>query len=949
MWKKKGEERMGESPKGNLTKNPSLGKREIHELINIASQLYIAGFNIVPVSGKAPIGSWSPEKRIKLEELKKRIKGATGLAITGGKFYPGAPNLVLVIVDVDRPSALDKCPKLKEFIEKTVRWKSGPRCPKCEGKELEIIERGVRFKCKNCGVEFNMEEAKRGLGALFLATPQEIKGTERYGDIELLVNNYALIPPSEHPSGVKYEWIKGFDPSDNNWGVFYLLPVESYKILEELRKLKIPEEKLAPTEKASEALGLRELNENEKSEIVELLRDAYMPGNRHFIALYLSGWAAKSKISPISIAEIIARLHETCKDEDPLENRLGCIVYSYKKEGINVDAYSEEFERRFRVRPYGLGKAIVEEAVKGKSGLQEILEERLGEERAIEGIRVIEEIFGALSPWHDSIIAPLDLEQGYYAVANYRKLKIYRARRYGDEGKLRAKEIVALGVPIGVIVYENPLDGSIKIQSKWLAQGREKPLETPPVDQDILMKILKSTFIVTNSRLAPDVITAILNMMITKGRVQKVRAFEGEGFYLQDGELRAYNVELKNPSKDELKKALEFLNELATIHYSHAIAKFAETIRWFIIAPFSFAYKQNGIYPEGIMLYEQPGAGKTTLAEIGLSIWGKNNPIHARGGGHVDTPARLGEALGFSTFPIVINEAQYIFKKPEMVDLIKDSLTSTTVRSRIEAGAYKTKPALANICFTANTDCPRDGAFLRRCRVILFTPSNIISEEKRKIFEISVKPKFPILRHLGDFIAAYILEHGLNPDYKTYSKEILRKAFEYVGLEPPNWIELEEKEEIGTVSEFYETLREQVRIFLADQFERAYFSKVGKIEAEMPGGGTAELKRTTAKARERVNIVIEEKFIPWVIKHGKLVCFTTGLLEEIRGKIGSIDSLKSLAELMGWEYGLVKMGENVKRVVKVEIEKFEEFLYPPIEDGPSIEDENEGSKTESNR
>jgi hypothetical protein len=109
-----------ETAKRDLAKTPSPLKEGNSELINLASQLYIAGFNIVPVSGKAPIGSWSPEKRIKLEELKKRIKGATGLAIAGGKFYPGAPNLVLVIVDVDRPSALEKCPKLKEFIEKTV-------------------------------------------------------------------------------------------------------------------------------------------------------------------------------------------------------------------------------------------------------------------------------------------------------------------------------------------------------------------------------------------------------------------------------------------------------------------------------------------------------------------------------------------------------------------------------------------------------------------------------------------------------------------------------------------------------------------------------------------------------------------------------------------------------------------------------------------------------------
>jgi len=66
------------------------------------------------------------------------------------------------LIDVDRPSALDRSPFLKELVSKTASWYTGPRCPRCEGKDLEVLELGRRFRCRGCGTEFSAEEAKRG-------------------------------------------------------------------------------------------------------------------------------------------------------------------------------------------------------------------------------------------------------------------------------------------------------------------------------------------------------------------------------------------------------------------------------------------------------------------------------------------------------------------------------------------------------------------------------------------------------------------------------------------------------------------------------------------------------------------------------------------------------------------------------------------------------------------
>jgi len=61
-----------------------------------------------------------------------------------------------------------------------------------------------------------------------------LEGHREGKDVEILVNNYALIPPSLHPSGVRYEWIRPFDLDSSNFGVNPLREGELLDLLEEL-------------------------------------------------------------------------------------------------------------------------------------------------------------------------------------------------------------------------------------------------------------------------------------------------------------------------------------------------------------------------------------------------------------------------------------------------------------------------------------------------------------------------------------------------------------------------------------------------------------------------------------------------------------------------------------------------------------------------------------------
>ncbi|MGC9069342.1 MAG: DUF5906 domain-containing protein [Thermoprotei archaeon] len=390
------------------------GINKLDELKRIAFKLYDADFNIVPVDKeKKPLVSWSSTNRIQKDEFEKLLDKAEGIAVVGGSENPFKKiNTYLLIVDVDKPSALNKYPLLNQLIENTVRWYTGPRCPKCENKHVETIEYGKKFKCENCGLEFTVDEAKRGLGAIFWIDESLVKkylsGTRRFGEIEFLVNNYALIPPSLHPSGIRYEWIKPIDESPN-FGI-YSLDLEH--IANELGFVNIDQ---WIVKKERETI---ELNDTALSQLVDVLKEVYKPGYRQNLILYLAGLFAKAQIKPIHLVKIVKTLHDETNDEESLKTRLAPIVYTYKKAGIDIDA--SKIEEITGIKPYGLENEINVERVKGISGLYEIFEHQLGDKtKALEKVKKVSGIINTI--WSENLAEDL------------RKLTMYERLRYIKE------------------------------------------------------------------------------------------------------------------------------------------------------------------------------------------------------------------------------------------------------------------------------------------------------------------------------------------------------------------------------------------------------------------------------------------------------------------------------------------------------------------------------------
>jgi hypothetical protein len=753
------------------------------------------------------------------------------------------------------------------------------------------------------------------------------------------VRNYQLIPPSLHPTGISYEWVRPLTLEKPFAGIYLLGERELEKLLSELGP---GERKQQQAEEVEEKGQLRELSDAEVLRVKEILKNVYVPGYRQSIWLYLSGWGAKAGISPVSVARILELLYHETQDTDGLKTRGSALVYSYGKAGINLELYAEKLREIFGEEPYGLMRGFSQESVKGFSGLQEVVEsvlksknmaEKEAEEQAVTMITQIGEVFGKPSPFRDSFALLLDRERQIYAIANLSKLICVRARR--TEQGFKYLETVLMGAPTKVTVYFSPIRGEYtKFEVTWESKTRPKPIALGPAEKEFLLNDLTLEGLVLHSRLAKDVFSAILEGAILKGFAEIKTEINKRGFYYIDGKITAVNVETELPDKNELRKALEFLNNIAK-YYEKTIERFSFIIRWGVIAPFSYAYKQLGKMIRGNYIYGKTRTGKTTQGKIILSMWGTLDTDHFIPATKIDTPARLGEKVNQDTFPIMVNEPAGVLQKEEMVEMIKNAIENLHVRGRFSGGKYRNVPALANIMFTSNKYMPKDDSLLRRFYTVMYSHGDRIPEEKTKEFDREVLPRLKELEPIGCFIANYVLEHGLEDEPIDYAGKILTEAYKYAGLEPPAWLSLSYNEFEYSVEDLTTEEIEGMRSFLLRKINNEFARYVGKVTVETREGGEVEKTRIETTLEERTRIVLEQQLIPWLKgakleKEGESVIILGGIMSEISNEVPSITGLKSIAELLGWEYGVIKINGKATRVVTVSLEKFMDFLNPEI-------------------
>jgi len=223
---------------------------------------------------------------------------------------------------------------------------------------------------------------------------------------------------------------------------------------------------------------------------------------------------------------------------------------------------------------------------------------------------------------------------------------------------------VILGCPELLTAIITPFSQIIKFDVVWNVPDQNRKLTLKNVTVDELFAYLKNNTLIKRKNLAEDVLNAILNAMIRKGVAEIKTGFDAPGFYWIDGKLIASKVEVNKPNPQELKEALELLNELVNVWFANVKEQFVTALKLGLLMPFSFAIKQKFKGEKGFLpwlyLYGQRDTGKTTTAEILLYIYNIMNRQHELGVGEVNTEAKLGAVVSSDTFPHVINEGGVI-------------------------------------------------------------------------------------------------------------------------------------------------------------------------------------------------------------------------------------------------------------------------------------------------
>jgi hypothetical protein len=732
---------------------------------------------------------------------------------------------------------------------------------------------------------------------------------------------YVVAPPSLHPSGKRYEFIRFSRTTGHE---IRIISEEQYNellaLLEKATGSKIHPEVTQREEKIetkNDNRGhevKRDLTNKQILEIVKTLEPAYKVGARHGIILFLAGWLYKSGISYESAETLVKAICDNFKDEE-CEDRLYTLRDTY---GIGKTPREEKLKeqgRPFRTKE-GLFNWIVNEA------------RVVSEETGLAIIKKLEEILGTLEPGASVIIEKMNYEKEIYAIVNFRRCEVLTAMRKeednGDE-KLIYKDRVIIGCPESLTAIMTPFSQIIKFDLVWNIPIQKRKLTLENVTVDEILAYLKANGLVLKKYQAEDVLNAILNAMLRKGLADIKTGFDAPGFYWVDGKLVANKVEVNKPDTQELREALELLNELVNVWFANVKEQFITAIKLGLLMPFSFAIKQKFKGEKGFLpwlyLYGQRDTGKTTTAEILLYIYNMMNRQHEVGVGEVNTEAKLGAVLSSDTFPHVINEGASLFDKPNLNEIIKQAVEGLIARQRFESKSIiKEYPAFAPLVITANEFRITDEALSQKRLVILRYPITAkISKEKIAEFREKVSNRLTKLKALGQFIEWYLIEH---PDELTYdwinlSRKLLEKAYEYAGIAPSfdlgmQYIDVNEVDP-----------RLDIIAVLWRKILEAYNKKV---EVAYENGNYT----VVANPLGILESVLESHSVDFMIKKNDEIIFTSKVIQLLKDEGIYIDSMNALAELFAdykFEYAQRRVMGKKMKVLTVKNEDLVNLFY----------------------
>ena len=572
----------------------------------------------------------------------------------------------------------------------------------------------------------------------------------------------------------------------------------------------------------------------------------------------------------------------------------------------------------------------------------------LGEENPNSGIKGIErfisdnydkktsilvgrELNRAIIPYDTNKIYKLQTGSNKYIVMDYRKNEVTTQTIEWKKGNEVADYTrVLLCYPLKITIHDNPISEA----------GRTFSIE---------WKTIEGGHFHTKDMNIVEMEQYLVEHGYVLSRYQLKEVLPGIGFYYNNEtkSLTIVEFELNDTDINKMNMALDLIEDLRN-YFIGQEGKLATTLKHAMIVPFGFAKKQMGLPLENLIPYMfhfgKGGSGKTTLARIGTYFYGEPDSETDIGGSEFDTVPRIGAQISKSTFGKIINEPVGVFNCKSCTETLKTCVERTNARRRYEGRNLAIILALSTLSFTSNSPLPNVEGLTRRFVQLMYTHSEKKTDDEKKEFMAHFQmdsPKdclFHHLKYLADFVVNEINEdiELLRLPWQELSNELILRAYTTCDRECPEWL-LTFTESV-TPEGLDEEEIEYLRMFFIEEINK--HNKSIKVYSSEDGYPIKYHDYFTDSVKdsndfyERVFNIINERLIPYmVLHHGRdgldYVCFTSGLRKALENANEVCYNIKSIAELLGWEYKTVRIPESTK-VMVVRFDKFLNFLYPNL-------------------
>ena len=485
----------------------------------------------------------------------------------------------------------------------------------------------------------------------------------------------------------------------------------------------------------------------------DIIAPYWIKGQRHYLALGLAGVMAKAGIPLERTAEVIEGIAKTAGDEE-INDRIACVFSTYRKLKNG-------------------------EAVAGYTLLEEILP---GD--------VIQRIKGVIG---EKIRVPLNKTGTLYVVNDAKQGQIYELKLHNGE------EVGGLIYASTAVVSAKEQVDIVTNETTFVVEFTEEGEVTGKLEE-IAHSLRERARVFVREEVFTNVLARVIDALRQKGRMKKVRGTKWKGIFLDKESkelISTLEVTSKPVDEERLKTALTLLNEYVDKWCHFKRPHTASVVFYAVASPFSYIKKTHTLTPwKWLGLIGRPDTGKTQDAYLAQVFWGQTPSLE--GSASIRSEARLRALISKSAIPVILDEASRLFNDARydaIVEELKRIWNAGFVEGKfISRNTFRRYPALAPLLFTTNKSLTLTDALKKRICIIAY-PTTPVDKTKRKEFEEFWGEATAVWDEIGraTFEIAKRDVEGFILSSDTFAeagRKILRALYKWVGLTPPEWIDL---------------------------------------------------------------------------------------------------------------------------------------------------------------